>query len=56
MSLIQCDEKCKFQSDGYCRLEVFGTVNSTSNKCPHFETRSFYDGKSLNKTLDGDKF
>lgn len=55
MALIQCDENCKFQRDGFCGLEYFTTVNSINNSCPHFKPPSLDGGNRLGKTLNTDK-
>lgn len=55
MSLIQCAEKCKFQKDGYCSLEILGTVNANENGCPYYKTPSFDDSNSLFKASDSDQ-
>lgn len=44
MSLIQCALKCKFQTDGYCKLETVSTVSSTANMCPYFKSLDNTDG------------
>ena len=44
MSLIQCALKCKFQTDGYCKLETVSTVSSTAKKCPYFKSLDDTDG------------
>lgn len=55
MSLIQCDEPCRFQKDGFCRLEDLGTVNSTENDCPHFKPYLFDIRDGLFETSDSNQ-
>ncbi|MBR2176879.1 MAG: hypothetical protein IJ861_08035 [Clostridia bacterium] len=36
MTLISCDEKCIYQSDGYCKLDMTAAVtNCTDSGCMH---------------------
>ncbi|HIU31105.1 MAG TPA: hypothetical protein IAB66_02920 [Candidatus Caccousia avistercoris] len=36
MSLIQCDEDCVYQKDGYCMLEMPSAItNYTGDGCVH---------------------
>ncbi len=36
MTLIQCDENCIYQNNGYCRLDTPSAVtNSTADGCMH---------------------
>ena len=44
MSLIQCDELCDFQEEGYCCLEIPTTVNSQNKNCPYFKKALFNNG------------
>ena len=37
MSIIQCDEDCIYQKDGYCQLELPSAItNYTGDGCVHF--------------------
>jgi len=56
MSLIQCDEPCNYQKDGYCKLDKLGTVNYNDKNCPYFKPFSGNDFNSFLKTSDTDKF
>lgn len=55
MSLIQCSESCKFQADGYCKLEKCSVVTSTDNSCPYFVERLFDNRNSLSQASYPDK-
>ncbi len=55
MSLIQCDEDCCYQKDGFCGLEHFTTVNSVENSCPHFKPNTSNQINSIPKTSDSAK-
>ncbi len=50
MSLIQCDENCQYQKEGFCGLEHFTTVNSTENECPHFKPMALNQSNGVLKT------
>lgn len=52
MSLIQCDELCRFQKEGYCRLETPSTVNTENKACPYFKKNLFDDCNGFLKTSD----
>ncbi len=52
MSLIQCDEPCRYQKDGFCGLEHFTTVNSVENTCPHFKPNTLNQINGVFKTPD----
>ncbi len=56
MSLIQCDEACCYQKDGFCSLERFTTVNSVENSCPHFKPINLNQINGILKTSDTAKF
>jgi len=56
MSLIQCDELCHFQKDGWCRLEVPSTVSNGKSKCVYFKPNLTDNTNSLFKASDTDKF
>ena len=56
MGIIQCSEKCKFQTDGYCNLEKCSTVGILDNKCPYYIPKLFDDRNSLTETSDTYKF
>lgn len=53
--MINCAEKCKHQTDGYCNLSGNMTVTNLNGKCPHFEKESidkvncFVYGSDINK-------
>jgi len=38
MNLIQCDKDCKYQNEGYCKLDMPTYVNNVSSArgCVHF--------------------
>lgn len=55
MNLIECSESCKFQADGYCRLEKCGEVSSVESGCPYFAAVSADNGNGLRKASDADK-
>ena len=55
LSLIQCDEACHYQKDGFCSLEHFTTVNSVESNCPHFKPNSLNQINSFLKTSDSAK-
>lgn len=44
MSLIQCALQCKYQKEGYCRLENCSTVNSKSTVCPYYKSPDDING------------
>lgn len=56
MGIIQCAEKCAYQKDGYCTLDGISVVNSLEGDCPYLLPKLFYNGYSLGKTADTDKF
>lgn len=56
MSLIQCDEHCRFQKEGYCRLEALSTVNAAQNRCPYFKPVLFDNGNSFFQASDTYEF
>lgn len=35
MSFINCNEKCKFQKDGYCTANTAKIGNSCNSYCPY---------------------
>lgn len=37
MNLIQCDEPCRHQKDGYCALEEAGRISTKGKDCCYFE-------------------
>lgn len=55
MSLIQCEEYCKFQEEGYCRLENPGNVNCHNNDCPYFKAKLSDNRNGLFKTSDSEQ-
>ena len=55
MGLIQCAEDCKYQLDGYCNLEICGSVNSPYHICPYYLPRLTNVGKSLSECRNPDK-
>jgi len=52
MGIIQCSEKCKYQTDGYCQLDKFSTVSTAKKECPYFIPISFNNGNSLSQTVN----
>lgn len=56
LSLIQCDDACIYQIDGFCGLEHFTTVNSVVSDCPHFKPKNLNQINSIFKTSDTAKF
>ena len=56
LSLIQCDDLCVYQIDGFCSLEHFTTVNSVENDCPHFKPKPSNQINGFFKTSDSTKF
>ena len=56
MSLIQCDEGCRFQKDGYCRLDYLSTVNSDVGRCPYYRPILFDNRNSLSEAADAYDF
>ena len=55
LSLIQCAEYCKYQLDGYCNLEICGSVNSPQHICPYFLPRLANMRKGLTESRNPDK-
>ena len=55
LGVIWCAENCKYQADGYCQLNNFGTVNSLSGVCPYFTEKSLDKGDRLGETSYTDK-
>lgn len=55
MGIIQCAENCKYQADGYCRLNQCTTVNSTNMACPHFIEKLSDKSDCLAKSSNTDK-
>lgn len=56
MGIIQCAEDCKYQLDGYCRLDKCTTVNSVTKNCPYFIKCSADKCDRFTKLSDTDKF
>ncbi len=56
LSLIQCDNSCIYQIDGFCGLEYFTTVNSFENDCPYFKPKTLNQIDSIFKTANTAKF
>ena len=56
LSLIQCDDLCIYQIDGFCSLEHFTTVNSVEKDCPHFKPKTLNQVNSFFKTSNPTKF
>ena len=56
LSLIQCDDLCIFQIDGFCSLEHFTTVNSVEKDCPHFKPKTLNQIDGFLKTSNTTKF
>lgn len=56
LSLIQCDDSCIYQVEGFCSLEHFTTVNSTQSDCPHFKPRNLNQINGILKASDTAKF
>ncbi len=52
MSLIQCDEKCKYQQEGFCRLEKIGTVNTLNASCPYYRPKYLNQSNGVLKASD----
>ena len=53
MSLIQCDEPCKFQKDGYCRLDSLARISGAQSSCAYFYPKSDNKGDGLAEAPDG---
>ena len=56
MSLIQCDEPCKFQKDGYCRLDSMAKIGTAESRCPYYRPLSDNKGNGLFEASDGYQF
>lgn len=52
MGIIQCDESCKYQADGYCTLDRCAAVSSLSSACPYFTEKSLDKGDSFGESAD----
>ena len=51
MSIIQCDEDCVYQQDGYCSLDMPSAItNYTGNGCVHcirvIPRKAYEEGKT----------
>ena len=46
MSFIQCAKPCKYQSDGYCSMDVIGKITNTEGGCPHYVSKDSNDSLS----------
>ncbi len=55
MGIIQCAENCKYQADGYCRLDKCTTVNSVTKSCPYFIKSSADKSDCFTEFSDADK-
>lgn len=55
MGIIQCAENCKYQADGYCRLDKCTTVNSVAKSCPYFIKSSADKSDCFTEFSDADK-